>query len=206
MKKWILVAFGLVTVVVLLAAGRKALEETVIVIDSGHGGMDPGKVGVLGTPEKEINLKIAFKVKDKLEKKNYQVVMTRNEDIKMGLKERVELIEEQIPELAVSIHQNSFTNSRVKGAQVFYYKGSENGKKAAELLQESIKATIDDDNERLAKANKDYYMLRNTSVPFAIVECGFLSNSEEEQLLTDDGYQEKMAEAIVIGIEKYLAS
>ncbi|MDR1699702.1 MAG: N-acetylmuramoyl-L-alanine amidase [Lachnoclostridium sp.] len=204
MKKWIIIAFSVITIVVLLAAGRKALEETVIVIDSGHGGMDPGKVGVLGATEKEINLKIGLKVKDKLEKKKYQVVMTRTTDIKMGLKERVDLIEEQIPEIAVSIHQNSFTQSNVKGAQVFYYTGSEKGKKAAELMQESIKAAIGDGNTRLAKANKDYYMLRNTSVPFTIVECGFLSNSEEEQLLIADDYQERMAEAIVIGIEKYL--
>lgn len=194
------------TVVILLAAGRKAVSETVILIDSGHGGKDPGKVGVAGSLEKDINLKIAMKVKEKLEKKKYQVVMTRTDDTKIGLRERVALIEEQVPALAVSIHQNSFTSCDVKGAQVFYYTDSEQGKKAAEILQECIRNKIGDGNHRMAKGNRDYYMLSHTTVPLAIVECGFLSNAEEEILLGTDEYQEKMAEAIVEGIEKYLAS
>lgn len=203
-RRWILFGLCMLTVVLLLAAGRKAVTETVIVIDSGHGGVDPGKIGVAGTLEKEINLKIACKVKEKLTKKKYQVIMTRDEDEKVELKERVALIEEHAPELAVSIHQNSFTRCEAKGAQVFYYTDSTEGKIVAELLQQHIVSKIGDGNHRVAKGNREYYMLSHTTVPFAIVECGFLSNVEEEKLLSTEEYQEKMADAITEGIIKYL--
>lgn len=194
----------MLTMVLLLAAGRKAMTKTLIVIDSGHGGADPGKVGVAGTLEKDVNLKIANEVKKLLEADKYEVIMTRKEDEKVSLKERVSLIEEHVPSLVISIHQNSFTSASVKGAQVFYYTDSEEGKKLAEILQETMKTDIADGNHRLAKGNRDYYLLSHTTVPLAIVECGFLSCPEEEALLVSEDYQKKMAAAVVKGIENYL--
>lgn len=194
----------------------KVIEgKRIIVIDSGHGGNDPGKVGVSGTLEKDINLQIAKKVKAILEKKKYRIIMTREEDKglygekdsnkKMAdLRARVKLIEEVNPELVVSIHQNSFGSAGVKGAQVFYYEGSEKGKEIGELMQEIIKEQMADGNHRKAKGNNNYYMLCKTKVPLVIVECGFLSNPEEEKLLSDEKYQQKMAQAIATGIEKCL--
>ena len=119
------------------------------------------------------------------------------------MKNRVAFIEKADPVLAVSIHQNSFS-AGTKGAQVFYYTGSEEGKKLANIIQGSIRDAVGDDNHRVEKANDSYYMLRKVSCPLVIVECGFLSNPEEETLLCDQKYQEKMARGICEGIENFL--
>ncbi len=203
-KKWVLIVFCFMTVFALLAAGKKAASKTVIVIDVGHGGKDPGKVGVNGALEKDVNLHIAKKLEQVLKKK-YEVILTRSGDEKKSLKERVEFIEEQIPKLVISIHQNSYPSPNVKGAQVFYYTDSEEGKRLAEILQGTIKTEITDGNHREAKGNRDYYILSHTTIPLAIVECGFLSCPEEEKKLQSEEYQKKMAEAISKGIEMYLA-
>lgn len=189
--------------------------KKVIVIDPGHGGFDPGKVGVTGVLEKEINLKIALKLKEILEKKQYKIIMTRTEDKglyeegdsnkkRTDLRNRVEIINQSEAIMAVSIHQNSFSDGSSFGTQVFYHGASEDGKKIANLLQETIKSKIADGNHRVAKANESYYMLKKTKCPLVIVECGFLSNAKEEQLLSTEEYQKKMAEAISEGILLYL--
>lgn len=192
------------------AQGTKA----VVVIDAGHGGFDPGKVGVKKTLEKDINLAIAKKVEKKLADSGYTVHMTRTEDKALcqgnepskkaaDLKNRVAIIEGAKPALAVSIHQNSYS-AGTKGAQVFYYTSSEEGKKLGGILQNTIRDIIGDENHRVEKANDSYYMLRKVTCPFVIVECGFLSNPEEETLLCDENYQEKMAQGICEGIENFL--
>lgn len=192
------------------AEGTKA----VVMIDPGHGGFDPGKVGTKETLEKDINLAIAKKVEKLLSDSGYVVSMTRTEDVALcrgdesskklaDMKNRVALIEKTSPALTVSIHQNSFS-AGTKGAQIFYYTGSEEGKKLANILQNSIRDAVGDDNHRVEKANDSYYMLRKVSCPLVIVECGFLSNPEEEALLCDEKYQEKMARGICEGIEKFL--
>lgn len=196
-------------------AGSKA----VVVLDAGHGGFDPGKIGCAGTKEKDINLAIAIKVKKILEKAGYTVVMTREEDKALGddsgshkkmsdLKERVAIIEKSGCAVAVSIHQNSYS-AETKGAQVFYHAASESEKgseaaRFAGIMQETIRDYIGDGNKRVEKGNNSYYMLKNVNCPFLIVECGFLSNPQEEALLVKDEYQGKMAEAIARGIETYL--
>lgn len=190
---------------------------TVVVIDPGHGGRDPGKVGVNNSLEKDINLAIALKLRDFLIQNEIQVIMTRIDDTGLydstdsnkkaaDLRKRVEIIEESDAILAVSIHQNSFSESRYKGAQVFYHEKSTQGKMLANIIQERIKATVKDDNKREAKANDSYYMLKKTTCPLVIVECGFLSNQAEAMLLCDDAYQEKMAWAIHLGILQQLKS
>ncbi|MGN1205564.1 MAG: N-acetylmuramoyl-L-alanine amidase [Eubacterium sp.] len=192
------------------AAGTKAH----IVIDPGHGGFDPGKVGTLGTLEKDVNLKISLKLRDVLTKSGYTVVLTRDKDEALcdktvqkkkmeDLNARLAVIEKEKPELTVSIHQNSYS-AGTKGAQVFYYSRSEESKRLANVLQETIKEEIGDGNHRVEKANDSYYMLKKSRGPFVIVECGFLSNPKEEKQLISEGYQQKMAEAVAEGIEKFL--
>lgn len=192
------------------APGTKA----VVVVDAGHGGFDPGKVGTRNTLEKDINLAIAKKVEKKLKDSGYQVYMTRTEDKALclesdtskkrtDLKNRVEMINRTKPALAVSIHQNSYS-AGTSGAQVFYYKNSEEGKKLGNVLQNTIRDVIGDGNHRVEKGNDSYYMLRKVSCPFAIVECGFLSNPNEEALLCEEKYQQKMASGICEGIENFL--
>lgn len=190
-------------------------KKPVVVIDAGHGGIDPGKVGINDALEKEINLSIAMRLKTLLEQNGVLVVMTRQEDKDLAsenasnrknedLRERVKLIQETAPALMVSIHQNSYPEADVDGAQVFYYATSEEGKLLGKIVQEQLKSELDDGNHRVAKANKDYYLLKKSCCPAVIVECGFLSNPKEAELLATEEYQEKLAFAIHLGIMEYL--
>lgn len=190
--------------------------ETTVVIDAGHGDQDPGKIGVNDALEKDVNLQIAKKVKNLLEKKNIKVVMTREDDTTLAkdkggsqkvqdMKARVELINKTKPDMAVSIHQNSYPDESVNGAQVFYFTHSTEGEKAAEIMQKALLA-VDPENHRGEKGDDGYYLLRRTEVPTIIVECGFLSNNEEAGKLVDKEYQGEIAEAIVQGIEGYVQS
>lgn len=186
----------------------------IIVIDAGHGGADPGKVGENGALEKDINLSIAGKLRDRLEQKGFRVVMTRENDDGLysedarnkkreDMEARVRIISEADPDFVVSIHQNSFPDASCEGAQLFYYKDSEESKRLAETLQNKFPEVLQDGNTRKAKANSDYYLLRKTACPVVIAECGFLSNAAEEALLVSDAYQEKVAEALYLGILQY---
>ena len=103
----------------------------------------------------------------------------------------------------VSIHQNSFAKEKVKGAQVFYYKDSEQGQKLAAAIQAQLKKNIAPENNRIAKTNSDYYILRKVKIPSVIIECGFLSNHDELNKLTNADYQDKMAWSIYLGILDY---
>jgi N-acetylmuramoyl-L-alanine amidase len=186
-------------------AGRK------VVIDAGHGGDDPGKIGVNGTLEKEVNLAIAKKVKSYLEERGVEVIMTREDGESLSESEdenkkladmqaRCALIHEEAPVFAVSIHQNSYTQESVKGPQVFYYTQSEQGKALASCIQDAMNEKLGIERPRQIKANDTYYLLKRTDRPTVIVECGFLSNEEEEELLVTENYQQQVAEAVGAGI------
>lgn len=195
--------------------GEAGKEKPCVVIDAGHGGIDPGKVGVDGSLEKDINLKIAKKLAMFLAAADVDVVLTREDDAGLydenvsnkkvqDMKNRVALIEEKKPALTVSIHQNSYHEEYVHGAQVFYYQGSEESREIAERMQQALVEQLDPDNARQAKANNSYYLLKKTSSPIVIVECGFLSNYEEAQKLSSEVYQEKTAWALHLAILNYL--
>lgn len=190
-------------------------QQVCIVLDAGHGGFDPGKIGVTGQEEADINLAIAEKVKTYLEANDIKVIMTRetedglydeNSDNKkvQDMKRRIEIIEENAPVAAVSIHQNSYTQEYVNGAQVFYYADSKEGERLAELLQEALRENINPENHRQKKANNSYYLLKKTQIPTVIVECGFLSNYKEAELLESEEYQDKLAWAIHMGILQFI--
>ena len=186
-----------------------------VVIDSGHGGSDQGKVGINEVLEKDINLKISKQVEKELKNKGYQVVMTREKDQMLAgetsgnskiqdMKARVDLINEKAPGLAVSIHQNSYPSSDVHGAQVFYPQGSEKSKQLADHIQSAFIKRLDPNNHREAKANAEYYLFRDNPYPIVIVECGFLSNQAEAEKLCDEEYQDRIAWLIHKGILRYL--
>lgn len=192
-------------------------KKICVVIDAGHGGADPGKVGINGALEKDINLEIAMKLKMFLEQEDIEVILTRDSDMGLydenatnkkvqDMKKRVEIIETNSPVLTVSIHQNSYHEEYVHGAQTFYYATSAQSKILAEKIQLLLLDKIEDDNTRHAKSNDSYYLLKKTSTPIVIVECGFLSNSEEANKLETEEYQEKMAWAIHLGILQYINS
>lgn len=191
-------------------AGKIKQEKDVkIMIDAGHGGKDPGKIGVRGEKEKDLNLEIALKLQKYLEEQGLRTVMTREDGERLGdsqaedLKERVDLIDREDPVLAVSIHQNSYTQENVRGPQVFYYTHSDKAEKAAELIQEELRL-MDEEHAREAKANATYYLLKNTKTPVVIVECGFLSSPVESNMLSEESYQKTMAKTIGNGIMKYV--
>ncbi len=194
--------------------GSFQASGAVIVLDAGHGGFDPGKVGVNDALEKDINLAIAKLLKQYLELAGFEVSMTRESDDGLyaaddsnkkaaDMKARIRRIEEKSPLLAVSIHQNSFTQESSFGAQVFYYKTSKAGAELAQVLQETLRTHIEDGNYREAKANDSYYMLKKSPCPMVIVECGFLSNREEAAKLVTEEYQKQLAWAICMGIVNY---
>jgi len=187
-----------------VASGKK-----VVLIDAGHGEWDSGKRGRNDTIEKDINLLIADKLGSFLELSGAFVVRTRSDDNALGttkredLKSRKDMSAELGADIFVSIHQNSYPRERVRGAQTFYYGNSEEGERLATTIQSQLKALADPDNNREAKASMDYYILKNATVPAVIVECGFLSNDEESELLNGDEYQNKVAWAIYAGIVRY---
>lgn len=200
----------------LYVSGKMAEKKDVtVVIDSGHGGNDPGKIAADGTYEKDINLAIALKLQQYLEAADITVIMTRTTDDGLydpdasnkkvqDMKNRVALMEESDADLAVSIHQNSYSDSSIHGAQVFYYTTSAASKTLAETLQSALVSDLDPDNHRQAKANDSYYLLKKTTCPIVIVECGFLSNPGEAALLKSESYQDQVAWVLHLGILKHL--
>ncbi len=195
--------------------GKQKNTET-IMVDPGHGGKDPGMVGVGGLEEKGINLEISLILRDVLEERGWNVLLTRESDKGLydetadnkkaqDLQRRIALIDEKKPVLTVSIHQNSYEDQTVKGPQVFYYESSSEGKKLAECIQETMNKELGIEKVRKAKGNTSYYLLKRSSSVLVIAECGFMTNPEEAELLQTAEYQKRIAEALADGIEKYLS-
>lgn len=196
--------------------GVNALENNEnsykVLIDPGHGGYDGGTKSKNGTLEKDINLQISLKLKDILKNKGYNVSMTREDDIALANKKiedlnlRCKMKKETDCDIFISIHQNAFKTGNTKGLQV-WYSNNEKSKNLAESIQLSVKEQLQNNNNRVAKnAKNDYKILRDGyDGGSIIVECGFLSNYEDEQNLKNDEYQNKLVEAITIGIEKYFS-
>lgn len=187
-----------------------------IVIDAGHGGIDPGKVGINDALEKDINLALALKLRDKFSQDSIRIILTRDSDTGLysegstnkkaeDMQTRCKIISDASPIFTVSLHQNSYPSPEVCGAQVFYFGQSQDGKKLADMIQDSLISNVDPDNHRVAKANESYYLLKKTPTPTVIVECGFLSNPTEADLLLTDDYQNQLIDAIYNGIQNYLS-
>lgn len=192
-------------------------NEKIILIDPGHGGIDGGATSKNGTVEKNINLAISKSLKEELLKRGYKVEMTREEDV--GLYEKGQKIKEKKNEdlvnrckkkkevncdIFISIHQNSFPQSKYYGAQV-WHANNEKSKALADTIQNSLKENIDKNNNRVAKnAANSYKILRDGHEGAnVIVECGFLSNPEEDARLNEEEYQKKLADAIAKGVDEY---
>lgn len=211
----IAVCTGLLFVPALSVGADSETNGKTVVIDAGHGGIDGGVVGVnTGTKESDLNLAVARKLKTYLAQGGYKVVMTRtNSDGLYGLsaknkklkdmETRKEKILEAAPDLVVSIHQNYYPRSSVRGAQVFYAPGSEAGQSIAGALQKIINANLEACTR--TEASGDYYILQCTEYPSVLVECGFLSNPDDEKLLVSAAYQDKVAYTIYTGIHSVLA-
>ena len=187
----------------------------VIVLDAGHGGRDGGSVGVNGTIEKEINLDYVLLLKEKLVQKGYTVVLTRKNDDGLysstaknkkqsDMNERFRIIKNTNPNLVISIHMNSFSSRSAKGAVTYYRDGDNASKICADYIQKSLKNYC---NARMEKSKVgDYFMLNCSYYTAVLIECGFISNPEEERLLNDEEYKKKIVDAIYCGILLYFGN
>ena len=187
----------------------------VVVVDAGHGGVDGGVSGIsTKVKESELNLSVAKKLQTALQKEGFIVVMTRTtsdglyDSVKKGFKRedmerRRQIAAEAKPDLLLSVHMNAFPGRSRRGGQVFYSAQSGEGKRLAECIQGELNELSD---RRYAPLAGDYFMLECVSAPSCIVECGFLSNAEEEKLLISDEYQQKLAESIFSGVKRFLSA
>ena len=188
-----------------------------IVIDAGHGKPDEGAESSTGTTEAETNLKIALKLQNLLEQSGSSVVLTRSDENAIydidaktlrqkkisDIHNRVKIGNESSADIFVSIHLNKIPQQQYDGWQTFYKEGSENGQKLAVSIQNNLNKAIQKENNRVAKTIDNIYIIKHVEIPIAIVECGFLSNPEEEKLLLQDEYQNKLAWGIYNGIIDY---
>lgn len=199
----------LLTVVGFASAKENKLKDKVILIDPGHGNLDPGTV-VGDIYEKDINLKISLKLKEELEKQGAKVILTRDGDYdlaypnasyrkKSDFDNRIKLINNSHGDLYLSIHLNYLANSKYYGPQVFYDKDNE---KLAKLVQQTLNKELQT-NREVKKIPSSTYMYDKLKVPGILIECGFLSNPNERDLLQTGSYQDKIAKAITKALEKH---
>jgi N-acetylmuramoyl-L-alanine amidase len=222
-KKIIIVALIAVLVVIfdctyihVFVNHRHTNGNRVIIIDPGHGGIDGGAVGKSGTIEKNINLDISKKLKAYIESGGDTCIMIREVDEGLygeygsirnkkneDLKNRKDIIKQFKADIFISVHLNSFPQSQYYGAQVFYPENNEESKLLARKVQEELISILNRGNKRVEKESNSYYLLKDNPVPSILIECGFLSNPEEERLLNDSEYQNKIAWAAYKGIIRY---
>lgn len=179
-----------------------------IILDPGHGGMDGGAVGVDGIVEKEINLNICLIMREMFAVSGFDVVMTRETDISIhdegvtgvrkqktsDLHNRLAIVQQQPNAVFVSLHQNQFTSSSSRGAQVFYGPKNAQSQRLAQIIQDNFVEDLQPDNQRAIKeAGEDLFLMTNAECPSVLVECGFLSNHDEAHRLNDPDYQAQIA-------------
>ena len=193
------------------------ISNKVIVIDAGHGKPDEGAESSNGTTEAETNLKIALKVQALLEQSGATVILTRSDEEAIydldsktlkqkkisDIHNRVKIGNESKADIFVSIHLNKIPQNQYWGWQCFYKNGNEESIKLAKSLQENLNDAIQKENKRVAMKLDTVYIMKHVEIPISIVECGFLSNVEEEKLLLNDSYQDKLAWGIYNGIIDY---
>ena len=213
------IAFGSFMVIIPRAGGFAKNDSVTVIVDAGHGLPDGGAVGAGGTVEQEINLKIAEKVREVLEAKGINVIMTRETPYSLSasknasiremkiedMKKRMQIMKKSNADLFISIHMNSYKTSSAKGLRIFYAHNFEDIKPLAENIQSRMSDVTGAKMSVVKTADTKLFLMKNPPVASILVECGFLSNPEEEQNLCNDGYQSRLAWAISDAVEKYYA-
>lgn len=192
-------------------------DRSVYIIDAGHGGIDGGATSCTGVPESHINLQIALCLDDLLHLLGHQTKMIRNTDTSVytegktiaaqkvsDLKNRVQAVNSTENGILVSIHQNTFSDDRYDGAQVFY--GDEMGKALAVSMQNELQSVLYADHTRKAKKAQGIYLMENIEKPGVLIECGFISNPSDATKLSDTGYQKKLCCVIATVLNRYQAN
>jgi len=189
------------------------LGDRVVVIDAGHGGVDPGAVGISKVLEKDITLAVSKRLQALVQQSGAKTIMVREDDRDLGasqgllkrkredLAQRIQLAMDSQAEVYLSIHANSFPDAKLTGAQTFYHSDSPEGKLLAQSIQQELNSMTK--SKRVAKGNQDIYVLKKANQAAVTIELGFLSNLQEEQLLTTPEYQEKLAIAIFQGVSGF---
>ena len=186
-----------------------------IILDAGHGGKDGGALSASGIVEKEIVLSVTKKVEDYLKLQGFNVILTRDGDYDLAatdakkrkqqdLNKRVQIMNESSNAIAISIHANAITNSKWTGAQTFYDPKKVENKKLATAIMMSMKSNLEGTTTREPKSISSLFILKNSNIPTALVEIGFLSNPEEADLLNTESYQDQIAYSIYEGILYYI--
>lgn len=192
-------------------------EKITVVIDPGHGGRDGGAVGEDGTLEKNLNLSVALKLKAILESADIHVIMTRETDIELAspdsphkkaddLKTRLQLAQNQKNAVFVSIHMNKFPIEKYRGLQVYYSENNPESLLLAQTVQNTVQDALQNTNDRKVKpAGDSIYLMTHLEMPAILVECGFLSNETERELLKDENYQKKLALCLSAALISYIS-
>lgn len=193
-------------------------EKITVIIDPGHGGRDGGAVGDDGTLEKDLNLAVALKLKAILESADVHVVMTRETDIELAspdsphkkaddLKARLQLAQNRNNAVFISIHMNKFPVEKYRGLQVYYSENDPESLTLAQLVQNTAQSALKNTSDRKVKpAGDSIYLMTHLEIPAILVECGFLSNEAERELLKSDGYQKKLALCISAALFTYISA
>jgi len=188
-------------------SGADSMSGRLIVLDAGHGGFDPGAIGVAGTHEADLNLAVAKYLETELEGRGAEVIMTRTDDDAVAdnkdddMAERRRIIEQSGSDIVISIHMNFFEDDpQICGPVALFMPGSVEGKRLAEVVQKSLNNVMDASG--IARS-ESLYILKSGHQPCVLVECGYLSNEEEERSLSRPDYQQRAAKAICDGIEEY---
>lgn len=193
------------------------VSSKTIIVDAGHGGEDGGAVSNDGVSEAEINLKIALKLQQLLEQSGSNVVLTRSDNNAIydvdkktlrdkknsDIRNRVKIGNGSLADIFVSIHLNKIPENQYYGWQTFFKDGNEDGKRLATCIQNNLNETMQKENKRTPLKINNVYIIKHVEIPTVIVECGFLSNSEEEKQLQQEEYQTKLAWGIYNGIMEY---
>lgn len=193
-------------------------REVCIIIDPGHGGVDGGATSCTGILESQINLEMALRINDLFQLLGYETRMIRDQDVSIytkgetisqkkisDLKERVRIVNETPNALLISIHQNHYTDQRYRGAQVFY-PPTDKSDILANTLQTAFSTSIDPNNHRHSQKAKGIYLMEHIHCTGVLIECGFLSNPEEEQKLRNGTYQKMLSAVIVTTVDRFLSN
>ena len=193
-------------------------RQFTILIDPGHGGEDGGAISCSGLPESGYNLEISLRLKDLMQFLGYDVTMTRDTDVSIhqdgttiaqkkasDLKERVRLANSAENTVLLSIHQNHFSDERYSGAQVFYA-GTKGSDILARKLQESFTKTLNPASNRRCKKCSGIYLMEHIQCTGVLIECGFLSNRQEEAKLRDANYQKRLCSVIASSVSQFLSN
>lgn len=201
----------------IISTSSLPVSNKVVILDAGHGKPDEGASSNLGTTEESINLKITKKVQNLLEQSGSTVILTRSDENGIydqdenslrnkkvsDIKNRVKIGNESSADIFVSIHLNKIEQSQYYGWQTFFKTNNEQSKKLAQNIQQSLNESIQKENKRESLKISGKYIIDHVEIPISIVECGFLSNPEEEKLLQQDEYQSRLAWGIYTGIMNY---